>query len=195
MRLTLYLPLLLLCALSIAACTSAEEARELEDREREFSLGGKIADYIDQGFGQVQCPDDVDADQGGRYRCVAKAQDGTSVAINVVQPHPESSPSVSTMLLETRKVEMRLRHDFDVGRPSEGLSPRDLVVRDWYAIFGLYAGRPPEARVGLFDCQDLVEVKKGAHFTCKGTVNVLDFTVRATFTNDRGMFSYTVLPS
>jgi len=169
MRLTLYLPLLLLCALSIAACTSGQKAREADGRDREFWVSFKIREVNDTlGVPHVQCPDDVDVDEGAHYRCVAKAGDGTSVAVNVVQPRRFATGlRVSTKLLETRKVEMRLRHDLNVGRLSE-------------------------PGVVLLDCQDLVEVKKGGHFTCQGKALFRDLTVRATFTNDRGKFTYTV---
>jgi len=169
MRLALLLPLLLLCGLSIAAYTSEKEARDGEDRAREFWVGFNVQTVNEQVPAKVQCPDDVDADEGGRYRCLVTASDGTSVAVNVVQPHYETSLTVTTKLLETRRVETLLRHRLNVGRP-------------------------PEASVWLLDCQDLVEVKKGGRFTCKGS-GMRDFAVRATFTNDRGRLSYTVQPS
>jgi hypothetical protein len=184
MRLTRGLPLLLLCALSMAACASEEKTRQAEDDARELHVAIAIQTVTEQAAPEVQCPDDVDTDAGARYRCVATARDGTSVVVDAVQPSDGSTiPRVSTkLLLETHEVEMRLRHDLTFGRLSD-------------------------AGVFLLDCQDLVEIKKGGHFTCKGTTGgpvpdpagprllPFDFTVRATFTNDRGMINYMMRPS
>lgn len=169
MRLALLLQLLLLGGLSIAACTSEEEERKRQDSVREFWVAYNVQTVNDQVPAKVQCPDD--ADERGHFRCVAKASDGPSVAVDVVQGSVESRLTVLTELLETRKVETLLRRR-------------------------LNAGRPPEALVWRLDCQDLVAVKKGGRFTCEGTaVASSNFTVRATFINDLGRFSYTVRAS
>lgn len=174
MRLALLLQLVLLCGLSIVGCTSGEEERERQDSVRELSVGLNVQTVNEQVPAKVQCPDDVDADEGRHVRCVVKAADGTSVAVDVVQTGVETNPKVLTKLLETRKVETRLRRDLNVGRPRE-------------------------ASVWTLDCQDLVKVEKGGRFTCEGLGTVppyiKDFTVRATFTDDLGTYSYTVRTS
>lgn len=170
MRLALGLQLLLLCGLSIAACTS-EEVRQGKNKSRELRVGLKVQDVNGQVPPQVRCPEDVDAGEGVPLRCLAKASDGASVTLNMVQTSSEEGGvRLSTKLLETRKVETRLRRRLNVGRPSA-------------------------AFIWRLDCPDLVKVEKGGRFTCEGNTVGSDFTLRATFTDDLGTLSYTVRPS
>lgn len=167
----LHLSLPLLCTLPIAACTSEDEARRTQDRIREAWVVSNIQAVNEQFGTKAQCPDDVDADKGDRLQCTATAADGTSVTVGVVQTDDEGRVRVSTKLLKTRNVEMRLWDRLNVGAP-----PRPVVV--------------------MFECQDLVEMRNGGHFTCKGRSLLIgestDFTLRATFSDDRGAFTYTV---
>lgn len=70
MRLALLVQFVLLCGLSIAACTSGEEERERQDSVREVWVGVIVQTATISLGAQVRCPDDVDADEGRHLRCV-----------------------------------------------------------------------------------------------------------------------------
>lgn len=168
MRSLLYLSLPLLCALSIAACTSEQQASRTEDRIRESLLELEIQSVNEQFGTRVRCPE---ADGGDRLRCTAEAADGTSLTVNALQTDDEGRVKLTTKLLETRAVETRLSD-----RLNDGAPPRPVVL--W------------------LECQDLIELRAGGRFTCKGRTLALggeatNFTLHAKLSDDRGAFTYT----
>ncbi len=169
-----HLSLPLLGALSIAACTSEQEASRTEERIRESFLESEIHSVNEQLGTRVRCPE---ADGGDRLRCTAEATDGTSLTVNALQTDDEGRVKLTTRLLRTRAVEARL---------SDRLNDRS----------------PPRPVVMGLECQDLIELRAGGRFTCKGRAlamsgEAMNFRLSATLSDDRGAFTYTfrALPS
>lgn len=168
--------LLLLCTLSLVACASEQEKRAAEDRLRETLVATEVAGATGGEViaPPVECSDQIDADKGDRFACTVTAPDRTSVVVKAMQTDDNGGGRLLTKLLDTREVQGQLE-----GR-----------------IIALTKNNDRVALFGLVDCPDLVVVKEGARFTCRGAYKVLfttqNFKLRATFTDDRGGFTYTI---
>ncbi len=117
----------------------------------------------------MRCPE---ADGGDRLRCTAEATDGTSLTVNALQTDDEGRVMLATRLLKTRAVETRLSN-----RLNDRAPPRPVVMS--------------------LECQDLIELRAGGRFTCKGRAlapggEAMNFRLRATLSDDRGAFTYTL---
>lgn len=167
--------------MSLVACTSEQEKREAEDRLRESLIALEVgsATGIEYFVLRVECSDQIDADKGDRFACTVTAPDRTSVVVKAMQTNDRGGVRLLTKLLDTRKVQGQL----------------DARISD------LVADNDSVSLIELVDCPDLVVVKEGARFTCRGAYNFTtqnfnvmtqNFKLRATFTGDRDKFTYTM---
>jgi len=164
--------------LSLVACTSEQEKREAEDRLRESlvavavtgATGGEVI------APRVECSDQIDADKGDRFACTVTAPDRTSVVVKAMQTDDNGGGRLLTKLLDTREVQGQL----------------------YARIIDLVNDNDSVSLVNLVDCPDLVVVKEGARFTCRGAYSDFAekseqrFKLIATFTGDRDKFTYTM---
>lgn len=166
--------------MSLVACASEQEKREAEDRLRESLVALEVtfaaAFVIDP---RVECSDQIDADKGDRFACTVTAPDRTgptSVVVKAIQTDDSGGVRLLTKLLDTRKVQGLFE-----GVASDRVKDIDNVSLS-----------------ELIDCPDLVVVKEGARFTCRGAYSIISlsdksrqpFKLIATFTGDRDKFTY-----
>lgn len=77
--------LLLLCTLSLVACTSEQKKRETEDRIREALVSSDVYATTGVIFPKADCSDEIDAEEGDHFRCTVTAPDRTSVVVKAMQ--------------------------------------------------------------------------------------------------------------
>lgn len=164
--------------MSLVACASEQEKREAEDRLRESLIALEVASAagIESFVLRVECSDQIDADKGDRFACTVTAPDRTSVVVKAMQTDDNGGGRLLTKLLDTREV--------------QGLLDAITSETDNDRVFSSE----------LVDCPDLVVVKEGARFTCRGAYSIITFSEKsrqpfkliATFTGDRDKFTYTM---
>lgn len=184
MRVSLYLPFVLLCALLMSACASekeqAQEAQQAQERleldqklQAEFA-SAEIASTVVSLSGslnvKVQCPDTVD--KIVRLGCEATTEDPVKrVRIKVARTGEGDQTTaqyrVVTKLLDKRRFEEILTDFLRASEPTR-------ILTD-------------------IECPELVEKKKGVRFVCKGDGIFEDIRygpytvrVRAGFSDDGG---------
>lgn len=156
MRVSLYLPFVLLCALLMSACASeeeqAQEAQQAQEAVQKFNaplVSERIMQQVVSRTGRsygvgVECPDTVD--KIVRLGCEATAGDPVKrVRIKVARTgegDPEKEYRVVTKLVDTFHLEQ--------------------IIRDSLGT------RVPTRQLSDMECPELVEKKKGVRFVCKG---------------------------
>jgi len=181
MRFLFCVSIVLLCALSMSACTSEEdkrEARALKDRQDTFYAGlaeERIKQEVIHITGEistmVECPDALD--EFVRLGCTATTSGDPGERLKIaVRRDAKGNPRVKTKLLDTAHFERRLL---------EGLETT-----------------APDRTMWEMDCPKLVQRRKGARFVCRGKgilqnrQGATRCIVRGRFSNAAGDISYRV---
>jgi Domain of unknown function (DUF4333) len=68
-----------------AAFVAAGCSQKLDTGEIESGIQRDLAERTGTRIASVDCPDDVEADQGDRFRCTARAAAGERVPVEVIQ--------------------------------------------------------------------------------------------------------------
>lgn len=73
-------------AITVPACSKTLDTQGLEGQ-----LATQIEDEIDTTIASVECPEDVDVERGGTFRCTAEEESGATLEIQVVQADDQGS--------------------------------------------------------------------------------------------------------
>lgn len=87
---------LILAALSstlvLGACTTTIEMTDVED-----FLKTDLAEEVGVGVTSADCPDDVEAEEGGTFDCEVDFEDGTSATVGMVQTDDQGNIEIETI--------------------------------------------------------------------------------------------------
>jgi hypothetical protein len=144
---------LLLSAVALAGCSPST----LDTAETERAIRASVTERFDASVEAVTCPDDVEAEEGGTFRCTVRAADGSSGRAVVLQQDDENV--VRTPFLRVAGVER-------------------LVSRE-------FAEQSAARRVRIA-CPDIVEARAGGTFACRARAGRRTARIRVTQSDVEG---------
>lgn len=81
----------LLAGLTILAIAGCSPTKQVDTGRAEAEIKRSLAAQTGDRLRAVRCPDEVEANKGDRFRCVATASDGSRVRLVVTQTDGEGS--------------------------------------------------------------------------------------------------------
>jgi hypothetical protein len=118
--------LLLAIAFGLSACgTETLRASELESEiQRQF------AQQTGTGVTAVDCPDDIEASEGNRFRCTARFETGENLPVNVVLTNDEGAFRASLAALLISSLEQQIERQAGEGADVECPETRPIRRND-----------------------------------------------------------------
>lgn len=157
-------PLAALPLLAAAALALASCGTSRIDSEKgEAFIRGVVADQVGARVATVTCPDDVETEKGDTFTCSVAGADGSKGDVLVTQRDDDGNLSVSAPFLHVREAEAVMADQIAKQAKVEGVTIK---------------------------CPEIIVVKKGERFKCKGTAEGKSRDVDARLTDDDGHFSY-----